>query len=579
MANPMVRLRAWLDETHSTGFELRRHFFLRFFDSELVSSPAQWKVVAGGALAMLLSFSIIYTQAYYHKYRLLNELDSPEPYQLAVLADVLFLVTLAMCVVALFTTLQWPSLFPGLRDYLALASLPLRTRDIFVARFTALIALAALVVFATNFLPSIIFPAVMYGDNGPDARWQILGLFVSCTLACWFVFFSLVALQGILLNVLPVRQFPRLSLIVQGILMALLLCALPLVFSMPGLNNHMRLRPEWVLWTPPAWFLGVDQVLVGNREPFALKLAITAVVAVFVAAFAAVSTYVWSYRRHKVRVLESSGIETATARLWLAGLADRMVPNSRELAVFAFVGKMLSRSRQHRLILTAFAALALAVIFESFVSLAASRSFRGFSVHTLALRQVVVSAPLALSLFLLCGFRYLFRLPVELRANWVFRMAEHGNCQVMLAGVERFLVYFAILPVALLTLPMEVRLLGPAVGFAASAVCLLTSLILMEVLLIPFDKIPFTSAYMPGRRPLIETAVRYAFVVGLYVTVLSMIVSWCIQTTGWTLVLSATLLVGWWKARNARMELQRIGRLEFEEQLEPAVLTLSIERD
>src|SRR5215813_250699 len=138
----MLRPREWLEETHDTGFELRRHFFLRFFDSDLVSTPGQWQVVAGGVLAVLLSLSLVYTQAYYHKYMQLDSLPTGEPQRLAMLADILFLITLAMFLIGLFTTMQWPSLFPGLRDYLALASLPVRMRDIFVAKFSALVAFA-----------------------------------------------------------------------------------------------------------------------------------------------------------------------------------------------------------------------------------------------------------------------------------------------------------------------------------------------------------------------------------------------------------------------------------------------------
>src|SRR4026209_2781193 len=106
----MKRLRQWLEETHSTGFELLRHFFLRFFDSDLVSTPGQWQVVAGGALGILLSLGLVFTQAYYHKYIELNKLPIPQPQQLATLADVMFLITLAMFLIGLFTTLQWPSL-------------------------------------------------------------------------------------------------------------------------------------------------------------------------------------------------------------------------------------------------------------------------------------------------------------------------------------------------------------------------------------------------------------------------------------------------------------------------------------
>jgi len=256
-----------------------------------------------------------------------------------------------------------------------------------------------------------------------------------------------------------------------------------------------------------------------------------------------------------------------------------LIPNPRELAVFVFIGKAMTRSRQHRLVLTAFAALAVALIFESFVSLAASRSFRGFSVETPALRQAVVSAPLALSLFVLAGFRYLFRLPVELRANWVFRINEPGNRLAFLVAVERFLFCCAIAPVALLTLPMEIRFLGLGRGIAATILCVLPSLTLMELLLDKFDKIPFTSSYLPGRRPLIETVVIYGVAVLLYVTVLSAIVSWCIQQPDSAVLLFVMLLAVWLKMRKGRLDGREAGKIEFEELPEPAVQTLGIERD
>jgi hypothetical protein len=42
------RLKTWLAETHSVRFELQRHFFLRFFDLEFLSQPAEWKPLIGG---------------------------------------------------------------------------------------------------------------------------------------------------------------------------------------------------------------------------------------------------------------------------------------------------------------------------------------------------------------------------------------------------------------------------------------------------------------------------------------------------------------------------------------------------
>src|SRR5580704_1228644 len=202
----------WFAETHSTRFELRRHFFRRFFDSELVSDANQAKVVAGGALAIVLSLSIVFVQAYYHKYLQLNSLPEAGPYQRAALADMLFVIALAMTIVALLTTLEWPSLFPGLRDYLALGALPLRVSEIFIAKFAALLAFMSLAILATTALPSIVFPTVMSGDHSAHLIRQVPGIFLSCSLGGFFVFFTLVTVQGVLLNILPVRQFPRISL-------------------------------------------------------------------------------------------------------------------------------------------------------------------------------------------------------------------------------------------------------------------------------------------------------------------------------------------------------------------------------
>jgi hypothetical protein len=576
----MKRLSGWLKETHSTAFELRRHFFLRFFDSDLVSTPGQWQVVVGGALAVLLSMSLIFAQAYYHKYLQLNSLPTPEPARLAAMADMLFLITLAMFLIGLFTTLQWPSLFPGLRDYLALASLPLRMRDVFVAKFTALVAFAGLFILAVTLTPSLVMPAVMAGRYAIDSTLRIPAIFVSSAAAAVFVFLSLVAVQGVLLNILPVRLFTRISLTVQGALLTAILCGLPLVLYIPSLMPSMDQRPYWIMWVPPVWFLGLHQVMIGSREPMAARLAWIGAAAVFGAAAAAILTYLWSYRRHKVRLLESPAASpNRTHRDWLADIASRLIPDPRELAVFAFIAKTLARSRQHRLVLTTFSALAVAVIFESFASLALSRGFHGFAAQTPALRQAAISAPLALSMFVLAGFRYLFRLPVELRANWVFRVNEPGNRRNFLAAVERFLVYCAVAPVALLTLPVEMRLLGPGMGCAVAILCLLPSLILMELLLIQFEKIPFTSSYLPGRRPVIETIVIYSVGVTLYVTVLSSVIAWSLKARGATLALFGIMLMAWWRARAARLEDWKIGFLEFEELPEPTVRTLSIERD
>lgn len=566
----MRHIRAWMAETHSSGFELLRHFFARFFDSEFLSSPGQAKIVAGGAAAILISLSLLFTPAYYHKYLVLGALDDSGPFLRAERADVLFILTLTMALIGIFTTLQWPALFPSLRDYLALAGLPVRMRDMFIAKFIALALFAALAIVATTALPSIVLPAVMSNGWDPHPVRQLPAIFVSSSLAGAFVFLSLVGVQGILLNVVSIRRFPQVSLWMQGLLLTLFLCALPFAFSIPDLQAHMNEHPFWAPYAPPLWFLGLDQVMIGNREIFARSLAILSVAGLSSVAAAAILTYIWSYRRHRTRILESPGLAN-TAKLALpSALFERLLPRPRMLATFDFTVKGLARSRHHRLILTAFCGAAMAVILQQFT---------GSADHATVERQAVVAAPLALSLSTLAGLRYLFRHPVELRANWLFRMHQSGGAGEMLAGVDRFLLYCAVLPTAALALLAEIRVLGVAPGLRATIASLLLSLILMEIVLFSFEKIPFTCSYLPGRRPLIDTALRAAIAALFWVGGLSVLVLWCSRDWRSSAVLNSLLLAGWIKARRSRLSWQKVERLEFEETLEPAVQVLAIHRD
>jgi hypothetical protein len=407
---------------------------------------------------------------------------------------------------------------------------------------------------------------------------QVPAIFVCTASAGLFVFFLLVAMQGAMLNLLPVRQFSRVSAALQGMLLTVFLCGVPLAISIPDLYRSMSLRPDWAVWVPPLWFLGVDQVMVGSHDPLALRLAHCGAAGMVGAAAAAVLTYLWSYRNHRVRVLETSSAENRSGGVWAAAAMVRLLPNTRTLGTFSFVAKILTRSREHRLILTAFVAIALAMIVESFVGLAFQGDLRG-SLQRPVVRQAVIAVPLALSLFTLSGFRYLFRLPVELRANWIFRIHEPGHGPELLAGTERFLYYCAVAPVASLTLPFEMRLLGSGAGLVAGGLCLLPSLCLVELLLLPCERIPFTSSYLPGQRPLIETVLGYSVAVVLYVSILSTVVNWCLHSAASALVFAAVMLVAWWKGHNVRLDLQRLGRLEFEELPEPTVQVLGIERD
>jgi hypothetical protein len=558
---------------------LRRHFFLRFFDSDLLSSPGQWRAVAIGIVAVLLSFGIILIPGLFKKYLLLARLPTPKPYHLAMLGDILGLILLVMTLTGIFTAIQWHSLFPGLRDYQVLAAYPISLRDLFAAKFTALLAFGLLLIVSTTLAPSVLLPAVFAGDYAGNVGAQIPAIFVSASLAALFMFFSLVALQGVLLNAIPVRHFTRISLAIQGTLLTTLLAGYPLALSLvrPSAIDH---PPQWAIWLPPAWYLGLDQLLAGNSDPFTTRLAELAVGALIAGGAAAVGTYCWGYKRHRLRLVESAAQPASRAHLSGCAFApERIIRDPRQLAVFAFIGKTLARSSLQRLVLTVFVAVAAALICNSFASLLLSPGMHRSLSAARALRQAAVAAPLALSLFVLSGLRYLFRLPVEHRANWIFRVNQAGNEASLLAAVERFLVCCAVAPVALLTLPIELEVLGAAAGFEAAMLCALPSLILMEVFLVQSQRIPFTSSYLPGQRPVIQLLLIYGAAVSLYVSSLAALIESSLANPATAICLFVTLLGAWLFVRGSRKQRIQTSKLEFEELEEPVIFSLGLKRE
>src|SRR5882672_5461601 len=225
-------MKQWLQETHGTTFELVRHFLIRFFDSDLVTTPGQWTGVLIGAFSLLISSSLLIAQSLAHKYSVLSSYGSPEPYRHAVRADELWLLTLGMSAIGLLAAVKWQSLFPGLRDYLALSALPVRPRQIFIAKLLALFVLISAAI-ATMNVATLGFPALSrsHWQINPSIFAHTLAHAASCILASCSLFFGLVACQGILLNLLRPRWFARVTGYLQGVLITLMLVLMVMSLS------------------------------------------------------------------------------------------------------------------------------------------------------------------------------------------------------------------------------------------------------------------------------------------------------------------------------------------------------------
>jgi hypothetical protein len=177
---------------------------------------------------------------------------------------------------------------------------------------------SAAMIAAMNLLPSLIAPMEFGGAWRVDSSfWPRAGAqAISSGLACFFVFFAMLALQGVLLNVLPAKLFARVSVYVQGALVGVFLLGGLYSWSIKEWKPETIARlPEFGAWLPPVWFAGVHQKLTGGGGPFFTAMAQRGQLAAGIAVALAMGTYFVSYRRYRRLLLE------APARLQRAGHA------------------------------------------------------------------------------------------------------------------------------------------------------------------------------------------------------------------------------------------------------------------
>jgi hypothetical protein len=573
------RLRAWVAETHSAGFELWRHFLTRFFDSEMVTTQGDWLRAALGPIVVVPSACMMLMLMYQTKYLILPKLPSPRLFQIAVREEQLWLIALTMCITAVLTALQWQSLFPSRRDLLALASLPLRTHQIFLAKFGALLIVFAAFAAVLNVPLAAVFTSITDGRWHENPSLVVTGIaFAVASIAgCAFVFFSLVAFQGILLNLLPGRLFARVSVYTQAMLFGVSLGALPFVLrqlwlgTLPSHYLQLRQQPR-VDWSPPQWFLDLWAALIGGRDGSGRK----ALLALALAAAVAVVSYLLSYRRYHCLLLEEPLNRTQEPRgVGLGKLAswtlDGWIRDPREQAMFVFIWKTLARSRIHRLVLLACGGIALGWVL-SFTGGVPQRSHAGASPFQ---QFLAVFVPLTAAVCVTVGLRYLFSLPAELRANWVFQITEQEGRVAWLRAVDRLVVWCGVAPMFAATLPWAAAALGWWRALATSALGFMLVLLLFEILFRRWQKAPFTCSYFPGKRPLIFTVLPF-FVTLVSLTPVSRLFLHISRETLTFLTLLALQVAVCLGLRHLRQKDQAESDLVYVDALESATLTLSL---
>jgi hypothetical protein len=306
--------------------------------------------------------------------------------------------------------------------------------------------------------------------------------------------------------------------------------------------------------------------MMGDPDPGMSILAHRAVLALIISVLLSVLTYAISYNRHRAMLLEGVAASPRKQR-WNLPLLDWLFPDPRQQAVIGFMLKTLTESSQHRMILTAYGGFGLAVLLTGMVGLSAVVGKTKLDAAICVYAHVVMLA------FMLVGLRHLFSIPTELRANWIFQLAEAGSRREWLAAIDR-LMLLAGVGILLIPLPLEYKLLGPR-AIAEVTLFGAVAFVCYEAIFRSWEKLPFTCSHLPGKTPMWILAIRlYAFLWLLPLP--NFILLGCLYTPiAFVIVLVAVIAIGVY-LHVSRREYRSQIRFKYEESHEPAVLTLSL---
>jgi hypothetical protein len=559
---------------------LVRLFAYRFFDTDILSVRGEISSLLSQFGALLAALSFVLALSTVLKYWSAYDRLPAERVLTLAWADQEFLVSTSMAVIGILTLLIWDSLFPDRRDCLILGAMPVRVRTMFAAKVASLAGALSLAVAAVNLFTGATYPFLITAraSGAVGSLRNFAAYWVVILGASVFVFLALLVTQGIAIQVLPHTLFLRWSSLIQ---MAAFFAVLTMYFLMPPLATPEALRDPanavWYAVLAPYWFVGLFQVLIGSTNPAFHVLAGRALAGLGVVAGLAVVAYVMAYARQMRRTVEQSGILPSGQKngsRWERMVAQTLCRRPLERAIVAFILRTLARSRQHRMIMAFYAGLGLAYVFSQIAYVV----YHPRASHAaLEYDKTALGIPLILVFFVIVGLRVCFSIPAELRANWLFRLTDPFAAGAYLSAARKTLIVFGLAPavvistVAYASIWPAPRAIGHVVFVAACG------LVVIELALTRFAKVPFTCAYVPGRANLkLMFGVYWALLLAFSELITSFEHEALKNPSNYTKLLIATAIVGGWAYRRSRGARADIAALTFEEQPEPAVLRLGI---
>lgn len=556
---------------------LYRQFLFRVVDLEVLSASAQGDAnkLLGRFAALLIVISAAWGLGPALAGRNIGS-DSLAPLRISMEHT---LVATTMLTVGIFAVLSWDSIFPDRRDVFVLAPLPIRARTMFFAKLAARGTALGLVVVLLHCGAGLTWPFVFAANSQFGSLARGFGAYwLTMFAAGAFVYCGLLAMQGMAAQVLPRRIFLRVS----GYLQTAAFCLFVSVYFLePSVDSlKMLTAPEnqrMLSWIPTYWFLGLLGRLNGSMSAGAGWLARRAWLGLGVAAFAAAVAYALSYVRTIRQIVEEPDIAPDVRGLrWLPRFGGRM-----QTAIGQFCVRTLARSRQHRLIWSFYLGIGMACTVLLVQAMRQEMEIPvAFARHLWhAANAPLLAASILMMILAVVGLRVVFAFPLEMRANWIFRALRIQDGSSVLAAQRRAMALLAVAPVWLIS-AVVCFWLWPWTQAAVHVICLaLFGMMLCDVALYGFRKIPFTCSYLPGKTNVNVIIVASGFVLLPVLEIIVELEQEALRTPGTMIEMLALVGIAAgvvrWATNRARSQAEH---LQFEE-AESAVMDLGLYRD
>jgi hypothetical protein len=550
---------------------LAQVFYGRFFENDLFSSSISasngviWLLAALATPGVMLSGSQYYFYAHARTF-------APELQDRILFVSQTFHIVFAMAVAGLVTMMVWTSLAPDRRDALVLGTLPLGSGEQARARLIALLRFFVVFAVAVAVPTAVAFTFVTLGESPVvSVLARIAGHITGAMLGAAFVFFVLVALQLVLAAAFGPAAVRVATLPLQGAALAGMVAALYLNSRVAdAMLATEGVRDAWVMWNPPAWFVGVYRWISGNpREVWGL-LAFRALAASALAVAVTLIAYPLAYQRCLRNAIDGRQRRAAwwagaASRLWLRALTPLLrTPLERGLATF--IVSTLTRSHTHRFLIGSYLGIALLLALPLAGRLAGPAD-------SAAVQYAWFSVPLGLLCWTAAALRVAMMLPVEPASNWVFKLTEPVDKRRVLSTTVTVMQGATAIPIALISGLASGVAGGTSLGVTVFAVVLGTGIVLIELLTLTQHTVPCTCTYRPGQLRLRVLWPVYLTVWSLTTYALPRVAVWALDDHRRSAALVGTLAGVWVAVRVWRLARARKLRVFVYDEIEPSATT------